>query len=66
MREWLVAMRKQAGKTQCEVASEAGIVQAFYSYIETGKRDPSPQTAKCIARVLGFDWTKFFKEECDG
>ena len=61
--EWLV---KERGKrTQQEVANEAGMSQSGYASIETGARRPSVDTAKRIAAVLGFKWTRFFEEEGD-
>jgi len=43
-----------------EVAQQCGIDEFAYCMIEHGKRTPSVKTAKKIAEVLGFDWTKFF------
>lgn len=59
MREWLVALR--AGRSQSKIAKEIGIAQSTYASIETGYRTPSVETAKKIASVLGFRWTKFFE-----
>lgn len=65
MRDWLVAFR--AGRSQSKVAKEIGIAQSTYASIETGYRTPSVETAKKIADVLGFPWTRFFEnaEETD-
>lgn len=65
MRDWLVALR--AGRSQSKVAKEIGIAQSTYASIETGYRTPSVETAKKIADVLGFPWTRFFEnvEETD-
>ena len=65
MRDWLVALR--AGRSQSKVAKEIGIAQSTYASIETGYRTPSVETAKKIADVLGFPWTRFFEnsEELD-
>ena len=65
MRDWLVALR--AGRSQSKVAKEIGIAQSTYASIETGYRTPSVETAKKIADVLGFPWTRFFEtgEESD-
>jgi len=60
MRKWLVDIRGE--QSQQEVAAKAGISQNFYSWIEKGERTPSVKTAKKIAAVLGFDWTRFFEE----
>lgn len=65
MRDWLVTLR--AGRSQSKVAKEIGIAQSTYASIETGYRTPSVETAKKIANVLGFPWTRFFEnvEETD-
>lgn len=64
-RDWLISLRKSKSMTQCEVADAAEISNNYYSWIETGERgNPLPvTTAKKIAEVLGFDWTKFYEEE---
>lgn len=65
MRKWLADIRKGANKTQQNVASAAGISQAYYAGIELGIRG-KPLTvpvAKKIAAVLGFDWTRFYEED---
>ncbi len=61
MREWLISIRGE--RTQQNVSDACGISQNFYSCIESGERNPSVDTAKKIAVVLGFDWTRFFEEE---
>lgn len=65
LRDWLVTLR--AGRSQSKVAKEIGIAQSTYASIETGYRTPSVETAKKIADVLGFPWTRFFEnvEETD-
>lgn len=63
MLDWLVDIRKTKNKTQEEVSINCGIARAYYSMIETGERTPSVDTAKKIARELGFDWAKFFEGE---
>ena len=66
MSNWLMLIRKEKeGKTQAEVAKEAGISQQAYCLIESGTNRPSVDTAKAIAAALHFekyklDWTKFF------
>lgn len=54
MQEWLRALRKDKKFTQEEVARKASVTKQFYSYIENGKRRPSPEVAKRIAATLGF------------
>ena len=58
---WLVDARGK--RSQQSVADAAGIAQSTYASIETENRKPSVATAKAIASVLGFDWTKFYREE---
>ena len=63
MREWLYKARKNKNLTMAEVAAKSNISESYYSMIENGNRDVSVKTAKKIAKVLGFDWTKFYEEE---
>ncbi len=56
----LMDIRLEKGLTMREVAQQCGIDEFAYCMIEHGKRTPSVKTAKKIAEVLGFDWTKFF------
>lgn len=63
MRNWLKALRKQHDLSQAKVAEISGITQQMYNLIENGERRPSVETAKKIAQVLGFDWTRFFEDE---
>lgn len=63
MRSWLIAIRKEKNMTQNECARKSHIAQEFYCQIENGKRNPSVETAKAIATVLDFSWTKFFENE---
>lgn len=61
-RVWLINLRAAAGKMQKDVADSAGISQPAYSSIEAGIKNPTVETAKRIATVLGFEWTRFFEE----
>ena len=61
-REWLIAFRKAKNLTQGELAEAIGISQMSLSSYEQGIRNPKPQLAKKIAKVLGFDWTKFYED----
>lgn len=63
MRKWLIELRK--GYSQTQIAEAVGITQQMYSFIELGVRRPSVEVAKKIAAVLGFDWTRFFEDECE-
>ena len=60
-REWLVAFRKAKNLTQSELSQAIGISQISLSSYEQGIRTPKPFIAKKIAKVLGFDWTKFYE-----
>lgn len=46
--------------TQAEVAEKAQISQPSLCDIERGHNTPKPDTAKRIASVLDFPWTKFY------
>lgn len=61
MRKWLIHARQQLNLTQQEVAEKANISKQMYYLIEHGLRCPSVHVAKRIAKVLNFDWTKFFE-----
>ncbi len=58
--EWLKQKRLNKRYTQKEVAEKVQIMRASYTQIENGTRRPSVETAKKIARLLDFDWTRFF------
>ena len=68
-REWLARIREAKGMSQAEVGKQSGIVQQSYQQIEKGESRPKIETAKRIATVLGFSWTRFYEEdeaECAG
>lgn len=58
----LAQMRKEKGLTQEQLARSCGVVRQCISNIECGQHKPSVSLAKRIARILKFDWTKFFEE----
>lgn len=60
---WLIKIRNN--DTQEEIAKRAGIKRQYYGMIEKGIRTPSVEVAKKIGAALGFDWTLFFKDECN-
>lgn len=62
MRIWLLEIRKAYGLTQKRLARMAGIAQPVYNRIERGIANPSVKTAKRIAAMFGFEWTKFFED----
>ena len=49
----LRAAREQSGKTQAQVAKDAGVSELAYQRYEYGKRIPSATAAIRIARALG-------------
>lgn len=65
MRDWLLKIRQNQNKTHEDVATDCKITRQFYSMIENGERTPSVDTAKKIAEVLGFSWTKFYEDESE-
>lgn len=48
----LRAAREKSGKTQAQVAEEAGIAVRLYQYYEAGEKIPSARSAIRVARVL--------------
>lgn len=62
MREWLAGKRIKMGMTQKNVSDMVKISQPSYHNIEKGNRRPSVETAKKIAEVLDFDWTRFYED----
>ena len=61
MRKWLLNIRKGENMTQQDIADRSGVTRQMISAIENGEAMPSVDTAKTIAEVLGFDWTRFFE-----
>lgn len=49
--------------TQKELATLCGVKRTTITEIENGNSRPSIDTAKAIAKVLGFNWTKFFDDK---
>lgn len=47
--------------SQERVAQLTGVSRQYYNAIENGKRVPSVNLAKEIAKVLKVDWVIFFK-----
>ena len=60
-RPWLETYRKSKDLTHEQVA---GIARSTYTLIESGIRNPSVDSAKRIAKVVGFKWTLFFEQNC--
>lgn len=57
----LKAIRIERGLTMKQVAEQANVCESYISRIENGKQSMPVPTAKRIAAVLGFDWTKFYE-----
>ena len=57
--------RKKKLLTQQQLAELVGVDRTLISKIESGAATPSVTTAKKIAAVLGFHWTRFFEDECE-
>lgn len=62
LQEILINARKEKQLTHEQVAalSDVSITRQYYGLIESGKRRPSVEVAKAIAKVLDLDWTIFF------
>lgn len=58
----LKELRIKKNATMRQAADAAGISESMYCLIESGKRRPSPEVAKRLAKMLGFDWTQFYDE----
>lgn len=56
----LQAARKQSGKTQEQVAKEAGMSIAQYQNVEYDKSTPNVRTAIRIARAVGSSVEEIF------
>ncbi|AEY64808.1 helix-turn-helix transcriptional regulator [Clostridium sp. BNL1100] len=56
--KWFKIIRENSDLTQGKIA-ERRVISKF----ETGSAEPSPDTAKAIAVVLDFEWTKFLYEK---
>lgn len=62
-RKWLEDIRYQKRWSQARTAAEADISQSMYSRIEMGYSEPSEEQATAIAAALGFDVSRFGKED---
>lgn len=49
----VIALREARGLTQAALAGRLGISRASMCQFENGQRQPSPATARAIAKVLG-------------
>ena len=53
-------IRQARGLTLQQLGEMPDLSESNISLIETMERVPSVPAAKRIAKVLGFDWTRFF------
>lgn len=61
--EMMIELRKYEFRiTQKELSEKTGITRTTIASIEAGINNPSVETAKVLAKFLGFDWTLFFEE----
>jgi DNA-binding XRE family transcriptional regulator/mannose-6-phosphate isomerase-like protein (cupin superfamily) len=61
----LRAARVASGRTQRQIATEAGVSAGLIGQIETGRTQPSVATLLAIARVLDLSLDDLFAEETD-
>ena len=55
-------IRQERGLTLKQLSDMVGLHDSYICMIEQQKRTPSVSAAKRIAKVLGFDWMRFFGE----
>lgn len=58
----LKRLRDEKNFTQCQVSQESDISLSFYCQIESGKRRPSIEVSKRIAKVFGINWYEIFEK----
>ena len=52
--------RDSQGMTQAQVCDRANIALRTYQYYERGERTPPVHITKRLAKILGFEWEKFY------
>lgn len=62
-RQWLRKIRTDKGLSQDMVAVLAEISQTYYSKIEVGYIDPTPETVEKISKVLDISTDDFYKHD---
>lgn len=62
-REWLKELRKEKRISQDKIAELSEISQSLYGFIENGYRRPSVDVAKRIAKILKFNWVRFYESK---
>lgn len=60
--EYMKRARKRRNLTQQQLGKLVGLSVSAISLYESGKRTPSVDVAKLIARVLGFKWERFYDD----
>lgn len=60
MRTWLKEIRKGKEIPIATITNRCYITMSYYNMIENGTRNPSVGVSKSIAKLLNFDWTKFY------
>lgn len=65
MRKWLRDKRIDMKLSQQEVADAIFINRAYYSQIESGKRNPSREVANKLATLLHFQPAAFYSEDTE-
>ena len=58
-------LRELRGLTRTKLAQEAGVSQAFISFIEQGVKSPKLDKVEAIAKALGVPMKELFEEEID-
>ena len=61
----LKRIRTEQGISANKLAITCGVTRQHISNIELGKVKPSVEFAKKLGKVLGCDWTVFFKDDND-
>lgn len=61
----LKELRESKGMTQEKLAKKVGVTRQYIGTLEGQGATPSVEVAKKIAKVLGFNWTKFYEDETE-
>lgn len=62
-REQLIKTRKNAGKTQADIAIAVGVHRSYYGLIENGNRNPTLGIATKIATALNSNVEQLFPND---
>lgn len=55
-------MLAQRNLNKNQAALILGVDRSYFTYIISGKKTPSPDMAKRIGLLLGFDWRVFYAD----